>query len=45
MVYAIRLKWIITNDDRHDKYSYNQMYKATSKNWFGIKAIKEQDFK
>ena len=44
-VYKIRIKWIVSGDCRHDKYSYDEMFKASRHNLFGLKYPNEKDFK
>lgn len=43
-VYKIRIYWIIKNDPRYDKYTYDDMFKPNLKNWFGLKFPNENDF-
>ena len=44
-VYKIRGKWIDSGDCRHYKYSYDEMFKASARNLFGLKYPNEKDFK
>lgn len=43
-VYKIRINWINKNDPRLDKYTYEDMFRPSFKNWFGLKFPKESDF-
>ena len=43
-VYKIRINWIIKNDPRWDKHTYDDMFKPSLKNWFGLKFPNEKDF-
>ena len=44
-VYKIREKWIDSGDYRRYKYSYDEMFKASGSNLFGLKYPNEKDFK
>jgi hypothetical protein len=45
-VYNIRCNWIITDDDRYNQYSWDDMLrKYNRKTWYGLKIPKDEDFK
>jgi len=44
-VLSINLHWIATDDDRFDKYTYDEMFKPSKSNWFGIRYPKDSHFK
>lgn len=44
-VYHIRTKWIETSDNRHSKYTYQDMYLPSGDNWYGLKFPRDSDFK
>jgi predicted PurR-regulated permease PerM len=43
-VYNIRIKWIYNDDKRYGKYTYNEMFKASHRNYLGLKYPNEKDF-
>jgi hypothetical protein len=43
-VYSIRIKWINDDDKRYPKYSYDEMYLPSFKNYLGLKYPNEKDF-
>jgi hypothetical protein len=43
-VYKIRNKWVHKDDERWEKYSYDEMYDPSPLNWYGLKWPKEKDF-
>lgn len=44
-VYHIRINWIRNLDDRHSKYSYDEMLKPNKQNRCGLKIPEDTDFK
>ena len=44
MVYRIRIKWINSNDKRHDIYSYDYMFEPHKRNWYGLKLPLDSHF-
>lgn len=44
-VIRIRKKWRTDLDDRCKIYSFDDMYRRTKKNWYGLKMPKEKYFK
>jgi hypothetical protein len=43
-VYDIRTEWILSNDDRLHKYTYDDMYEPNKHNWFGLKFTKAKHY-
>ncbi len=43
-VYRIRHRWIMTDDERWNLYSYNFMFDPSKHNWHGIKYPRESQF-
>lgn len=43
-VYRIRKKWILSDDERWYKYSYEFMFDRSKHNWHGIKFPRESDY-
>lgn len=43
-VYSIRIDWIITNDKRFDKYSYDEMFNPSKKNYYGLRYPRDKHF-
>ena len=43
-VLKIRLNWIWTMDMRRYRYTYDEMFKPSLKNWFGLKWPRDKDF-
>ena len=44
-VYSIRRKWLLEDDIKWRKYSYDYMMDPSPKNMYGLKFPKESDFK
>lgn len=43
-VYRIRINWIKDKDFRFYKYTYNDMFEPSLKNWLGFKFPSESDY-
>ena len=43
-VYKIRIHWIDTHDPRWERHEYNDMFRPSKDNWYGIKYPKDSDF-
>lgn len=44
-VFMMRGKWLIDNDYRHVKYTYDEMFFPKVSNYFGLTFPKESDFR
>ena len=44
-VYNIRTKWTSQRSELWYKYTYDEMYIPSRKNWYGFKYPNEKDFK
>lgn len=43
-VFKIRMNWIITNNPKFYKYTYDYMFEPGFRNWLGLKFPSESDF-
>ena len=43
-VYEIRKDWIIEDDKKRYKYTYDYMFKPSFRNWLGLKFPSKSDF-
>jgi hypothetical protein len=43
-VYRIRIKWINNNDERWEKYTYDEMFDPNPSNLFGLKFPNEKHY-
>lgn len=43
-VYEIRQDWIITDNPKKDKYTYDYMFNPSFRNWLGLKFPSKSDF-
>ena len=43
-IYKIRIKWIETNDNRYNLYSYDFMINPNTHNYFGLRFPKECNY-
>jgi hypothetical protein len=44
-VYRIRMQWIDNNDPRHEQYTYEEMFTASWKTWWGMRWPKDELYK
>jgi len=44
-VYKIRSDWINSQDPRHEKYTYQEMYQPNKYNKYGWKKLNDGDFR
>lgn len=43
-IHSIRVKWILEDNPKYRKYSFDDMRRPSLKNWFSLKFPTENDF-
>ena len=44
-VFDIRMNWIETKDERHERYTYGEMFNPSEKNFFGLNIPRDKFYK